>query len=158
MSFFFAPKKGVIFRQLKIRRFKNKILEENILKLLYQLGEEQKDFFVKRTKKDILGLRQLEVQQLNRGLNTLVAHRYLTKENQFYFLTKEGKRKGQRTLKLHRLWELYLTEYLNIAPDHVHEDAESIEHVITPEIEAKLEKVLNYPKLDPHQSEIPYEK
>jgi manganese/zinc/iron transport system permease protein len=56
------------------------------------------------------------------------------------------------------LWELYLTEYLRIAPDHVHEDAETIEHIITPELERRLEEQLKYPKLDPHQSQIPYRK
>jgi len=71
-------------------------------------------------------------------------------------LTKEGKDKGQRTVKLHRLWELYLTEYLHIAPDHVHEDADTIEHIITPELEARLEKLLEFPELDPHKSKIPY--
>ena len=29
---------------------------------------------------------------------------------------------------------MYLTEKMNIASDHVHEDAEAIEHIITPEL------------------------
>jgi manganese/zinc/iron transport system permease protein len=45
---------------------------------------------------------------------------------------------------------------MNIAPDHVHDDAETIEHVITPEIEAELEHLLSYPEKDPHNKEIPY--
>ena len=45
--------------------------------------------------------------------------------------------------------------YLRIAPDHVHEDADTIEHVITPELEARLEKLLEYPTSDPHLSNIP---
>jgi manganese/zinc/iron transport system permease protein len=60
-------------------------------------------------------------------------------------------------VKLHRLWELYLTEYLRIAPDHVHEDADTIEHLITPEIEKRLEEKLGYPEVDPHNSKIPYD-
>jgi manganese/zinc/iron transport system permease protein len=39
----------------------------------------------------------------------------------------------------------------------VHDDAESIEHVITPELEKELEKMLGYPEMDPHEKEIPYE-
>jgi manganese/zinc/iron transport system permease protein len=46
---------------------------------------------------------------------------------------------------------------MNLQPDHVHDDAEGIEHVITPEIEKELEKELEYPLKDPHDSEIPYE-
>ena len=72
------------------------------------------------------------------------------------FLTQKGKERGQRLAKIHRLWELYLTTYLSIAPDHVHDDAETMEHVITPEIERKLEEILAYPPKDPHGEEIPY--
>ena len=61
-----------------------------------------------------------------------------------------------RVVKIHRLWELYLTTHVNIAPDHVHDDADTIEHLMTPELEAELEKTLNYPTVDPHKSEIPY--
>ncbi|MDX1629179.1 MAG: iron dependent repressor, metal binding and dimerization domain protein [Fulvivirga sp.] len=43
-----------------------------------------------------------------------------------------------------------------MAPDHVHDDADTIEHILTPELEARLEKLLDYPKKDPHESEIPY--
>jgi manganese/zinc/iron transport system permease protein len=57
---------------------------------------------------------------------------------------------------LHRLWEVYLTDYVQIAPDHVHDDAESIEHVLTPELEEELERLLNRPENDPHAKAIPY--
>ena len=40
--------------------------------------------------------------------------------------------------------------------DHVHDDAEGIEHVITPEIEKELEELLDFPSVDPHNKEIPY--
>ena len=58
-------------------------------------------------------------------------------------------------MRLHRLWELYLTSKVNIAPDHVHDDAETMEHLITPELEAELERQLDYPQRDPHASNIP---
>jgi manganese/zinc/iron transport system permease protein len=45
---------------------------------------------------------------------------------------------------------------MKIAPDHVHEDAETIEHLLTPELEAQLEEQMGYAKVDPHKSEIPY--
>jgi manganese/zinc/iron transport system permease protein len=51
---------------------------------------------------------------------------------------------------------MYLSEYLRIAPDHVHEDAETMEHIITPEIEKRLEEQLKFPLKDPHDEEIPY--
>jgi len=72
-------------------------------------------------------------------------------------LTPKGVSDSMRIVRLHRLWELYLNEFLHIAPDHVHESAEQMEHLLTPELEALLEQRLNYPTLDPHQETIPRE-
>ena len=89
-------------------------------------------------------------------LRRLKRQGYTEQTGNLWGLTEEGKTRGQRVVKIHRLWELYLTTKLNIAPDHVHDDADTIEHLLTPELEAELERVLDYPKTDPHQSEIPY--
>jgi manganese/zinc/iron transport system permease protein len=154
-SFLFSPKKGIVARMILQRRHRLKILEENILKILFQLGEKEKNFLSLRTRQDITGKRPMESLLLNKGLNRLTRDGYVIKENGAWSLTNEGKEKGQRVTRLHRLWELYLTQYLKIAPDHVHEDAESIEHIITPELERKIEEALGFPTTDPHHSEIP---
>ena len=156
-SFFFAPKKGILYRANARRKLKKLMLEENILKLFFQLGERHaKDFYRSFTISEITAKRPFHGNTLQKGLKKLQTQGFIISENGGYAFTKAGKLKGQRVTKLHRLWELYLTEYLRIAPDHVHEDAETIEHIITPELEKRLEEKLNYPKLDPHSSEIPY--
>ena len=45
-------------------------------------------------------------------------------------LTPKGWGKACRIVRNHRLWELYLTNEARYAPDHVHDDAEKIEHVL----------------------------
>lgn len=156
LSFFLAPKKGILFRMITQRKFQTLMLEENILKLFYQLGEAQGSYYQPRTIDEILARRPFRISSLKRGLRHLYKQGFLKTNAKGWSYTRAGKSKGQRVTKLHRLWELYLTEYLRIAPDHVHEDAETIEHIITPELERRLEEKLKYPKLDPHQSEIPY--
>jgi manganese/zinc/iron transport system permease protein len=156
-SFFFAPGRGIIQRLITQKRIKKHIVDENILKALYQLGEEEKNFYDKRTIETILSKRTLRRDLLIKSLRRLKREGYLKNDNGLWFFTTVGKNKGQRVVKLHRLWEVYLTQYLRIAPDHVHDDADTIEHVLTPELEARLEKLLNYPSTDPHKSEIPYE-
>jgi manganese/zinc/iron transport system permease protein len=155
-SFFIAPKKGIISKWLSTRKNYIKMLEENILKTFYMLGETDSKSLLIRSAKDLSDKRYWNPKQLKKGLNRLVIHGYLKKSNMGWQLTHAGMKKGQRVVRLHRLWELYLTEYLRIAPDHVHEDAETIEHVITPEIEKNILQTLDYPELDPHQSKIPY--
>lgn len=156
LSFFAAPKKGILYKLYQQRKHQQQILEENILKAFFHLGEAGQDFFSPRTTEELMGQRKFLPGKLRQGIKKLASHGFLRRQGDSWELTPEGKNKGQRIVKLHRLWELYLTEYLRIAPDHVHDDAETIEHIITPEIEASLEKKLNYPTLDPHDEVIPY--
>jgi manganese/zinc/iron transport system permease protein len=156
LSFLFSPQKGIVARLYLQRKHKLKILKENILKLLFQLGEKEKDFLSERGIDQIIEKRAMQKTELIKGLRLLRLEGYVSKGKAGWKLTIEGKEQGQRVTRLHRLWEMYLTEYLKIAPDHVHDDAESMEHIITPEIEKKLEEQLHYPKRDPHSTEIPY--
>ncbi|MBB6610086.1 metal ABC transporter permease [Pontibacter sp. Tf4] len=155
MSFALAPGRGWIARLLRQRRNEARILEENLLKLFYQLGEQQEDYYSNRTLASILERRNIPKKRALRGLKKLKRQGYITRHPEGWALTAEGETRGKRVVRLHRLWELYLTQYLQLASDHVHEDAETIEHIITPELEQKLMEELNYPALDPHQTRIP---
>jgi manganese/zinc/iron transport system permease protein len=156
ISFFLAPRRGVISRLVKQKVIRKTINDENVLKALYQLGEENKNFFIQRNVDEIIRRRKFERENLINVLKRLRNQGYLEHTRSVWGLTEEGKRRAQRVVKIHRLWELYLTTQMHIAPDHVHDDADTIEHLLTPELEAELERVLNYPKTDPHRSEIPY--
>jgi manganese/zinc/iron transport system permease protein len=156
ISFFFAPGRGVVSRLFRQSSIRKTINDENVLKSLYQLGEENKDFFTQRHIEEIQRRRRMPLPRLSKILNRLENQGYLKRSDNFSELTEEGKTRAQRVVKIHRLWELYLTTELNIAPDHVHDDADTIEHLLTPELEEELERVLNYPRVDPHKSEIPY--
>jgi manganese/zinc/iron transport system permease protein len=155
-SFFIAPRKGIIARAWKQRKNRRIIREENVLKALYQLGEENRGFDSPRTMAEIRSRRMMDDRLLNVSLGRLESMGYAKRTGGAWQLTPEGKTKGQRIVRIHRLWELYLTTKMNIAPDHVHDDADTVEHLITPELEAELEKQLEYPRTDPHSSEIPY--
>ncbi|MFY0600694.1 MAG: metal ABC transporter permease [Cyclobacteriaceae bacterium] len=156
-SFFMAPEKGIIIKHLKQRRIRSQLLEENLLKAFYQMGEAADSFKDSRTHDELSEMRRFKSGQLSKGLNRLKKNGFINYSNGEWKLTKVGFDKGKRVIRLHRLWELYLTKYLKIAPDHVHEDADTIEHVITPELETRLKKLLEYPEQDPHDSAIPYD-
>jgi len=155
-SFFVAPKRGILARGIQQRRLQRLIMDENLLKELYHLGEKDKDPYKGRTVDEIIEERFFPKKALKMALRRLRRQGFLLKENGYWRYTEAGKVKGQRVVKLHRLWELYLSKYMKIAPDHVHEDAETVEHIITPELEAQLEKMLEYPEFDPHEEKIPY--
>ncbi len=154
-SFFFAPGKGIVVNQWRRFKIQRQLLEENLLKAFFKIGEGNNDYFKEIEANDLRLARAFSSGQLNKGLRKLNANGYVERVGSAWRLSKEGHDKGKRITRLHRLWELYLTKYLRIAPDHVHEDADTIEHVITPELESRLEQLLDYPTADPHQSTIP---
>ncbi|MGW8123964.1 metal ABC transporter permease [Roseivirga echinicomitans] len=155
-SFFIAPKRGIFSRYFSQRKLQIQIMDENLLKALFHLGETDEEMFKGRTESEIIEKRYFPKKRLTASLKRLRRQGFLEKTHGNWLFTEAGKRKGQRVVKLHRLWELYLSTYVRIAPDHVHEDAETIEHIITPELEAELERMLEYPEMDPHEERIPY--
>jgi manganese/zinc/iron transport system permease protein len=70
-------------------------------------------------------------------------------------LTKKGEQKAQNLIRLHRLWELYLSRELGVTGSRIHESAEEMEHILDHEMEERLTKYLNNPTHDPHNTEIP---
>lgn len=156
-SFFIAPQKGIIAKWYTQRKNRHIILEENVLKIFYHLGEQQQNFEIARELQTLAARRALGgLDVLKRTLFRLQVKGYVVQaESNAWRLSRKGIEKASRVVKLHRLWELYLTNYMKIAPDHVHDDAETIEHIITPELEQELEAILNYPGKDPHQQSIP---
>ena len=155
-SIWFAPKKGMLARLKTRRENQNKILTENILKLFYHLGEKKEDFEVGRSQEILLENRDFTEVELKKGLLKLKKKNLLRNKKNLWYITQSGLSEAKRIIRLHRLWEMYLNQRLKLEPDHVHNDAEAIEHIITADIEKQLEKELAYPEKDPHQSKIPY--
>lgn len=70
-------------------------------------------------------------------------------------LTDAGRRVALEVLRHHRLLELYLTEALGVPWDRVHAEAERLEHVLSDELEATIDRALGFPDTDPHGDPIP---
>ena len=126
------------------------------MKLLYG-AEEREGETVAMTSDMIVAMRRQHLDGLRKTLRALKKEYLLVERPDGFALTDKGRSEGRRVVRLHRLWELYLTERLGMAADHIHPQAETMEHIITPEIEALIVKELGNPEVDPHQSPIPYE-
>jgi DtxR family transcriptional regulator, Mn-dependent transcriptional regulator len=70
-------------------------------------------------------------------------------------LTGEGEQVALEVIRHHRLLELYLAETLGIHIDDVHDEADRLEHVLSEELESRIDKALGYPTHDPHGDPIP---
>jgi DtxR family transcriptional regulator, Mn-dependent transcriptional regulator len=70
-------------------------------------------------------------------------------------LTESGRDAALRIIRRHRLLEQFLLEYLGYAWDEIHEEAERLEHAISPLFEQRLADRLGEPDFDPHGDPIP---
>lgn len=57
-------------------------------------------------------------------------------------LTRRGVMEAERLVHHHRLWELYLITHADVAASRVDREADAIEHVLEPELIARLEELL----------------
>ena len=70
-------------------------------------------------------------------------------------LTAAGRKAAIEVIRHHRLLEQYLVETLGMPIDEVHAEADRLEHVISEELEARLDESLGFPTHDPHGVPIP---
>ncbi len=70
-------------------------------------------------------------------------------------LTPKGRKVALATVRRHRLWEMFLVQFLGFSWDKVHDEAERLEHVTSDELEHQLDKALGFPSVDPHGDPIP---
>jgi DtxR family Mn-dependent transcriptional regulator len=70
-------------------------------------------------------------------------------------LTAAGERVALEVIRHHRLLELYLAEALGMSWDRVHEEAEVLEHAISPALSELIATKLGNPTHDPHGDPIP---
>lgn len=156
VSILFAPRRGMVARWWHTRRNTVRINQENILKTLYRLSEDAPT--TPPTLDMLRRYRHLSVRRALRLLARLQRQGLAVQGNRpdEWTLTAMGREQAEKLVRRHRLWEVYLTQYLQLGKTHVHADAEEIEHILTPELEAELESLLNYPTTDPHHRPIPY--
>jgi manganese/zinc/iron transport system permease protein len=158
VSFLIAPQRGALARMRRIYAFRQKTARENILRTMYKFGERGDGKDVPVSLSELLQHREMSTARLRQTMARL-ARAALIRESDagLYQLTEAGRAEAERVTRVHRLWEVYLMKKLEIAPDHVHDDAEEIEHILTPDLERRLLQELDGERMDPHGQEIPHD-
>jgi DtxR family transcriptional regulator, Mn-dependent transcriptional regulator len=70
-------------------------------------------------------------------------------------LTAKGERVALEVIRHHRLIEQYLSQTLGLPIDELHAEADRLEHALSEELEAHIDRSLGYPTRDPHGDPIP---
>ena len=158
-AFLFAPNHGVVPRWSRQRHQSRKIRRENTLKAIFHLLENEGSDVAegKVSHQALVDQRRRSPLLVDGEIAALVRHGLAESpdEQGRVTLTEAGRARAMEIVRNHRLWELFLTNAANIAPDHVHDDAEKIEHILGEDIVRELERSLDQPTEDPHGRVIP---
>lgn len=134
-----APKRGLIADLVRRHLLRRRISVQNLLRDVYETVEPTGD--LGRSWRPDLLIRPASDHA--RGLRRAIREGLVAEAESQFVLTASGREAATRVVRVHRLWELYLIEQADIAPDHVDRDADQLEHVLSPELIARLEARLD---------------
>jgi ABC-type Mn2+/Zn2+ transport system permease subunit/Mn-dependent DtxR family transcriptional regulator len=157
MAYFLSPRHGVLAKFMRHAGRKSRVHRENTLKAIYRIIENDGFRAAGVGVEQLAEDRKFSLEQVTKDGQQLVRSGEATWEEgkTALYLTSPGWRRATEIVRNHRLWELYLTNQADYAADHVHEDAEKIEHILGADTVRKLERALNFPECDPHGKPIP---
>ena len=149
LALFFAPKKGLVARIVRSMTFSLQCMSENVLKFIWKENRavSLKTIVAKHTVPVWLKIPLLWKMQYEGWIER--------NEDGELALTVDGANKAQRIVRLHRLWEVYLVQYMAVSEKRVHQSAERIEHILVPELEEELLQLVGSATHDPHKKPIP---
>lgn len=128
--------------------------EEDYVKVIYELSKRiETDMIKTNVLAEHFGYTDQSVNEMvnrlsKKGLLVFYPYKGIA-------LTAEGEAEAIRMIRSHRIWEVFLTEKLNIPSIHVHEDAEMLEHATTDHVLKALYDYLGKPKRCQHGNPIP---
>jgi len=125
---------------------------EEYLQAIYTLADEN-GHVVSARLAEFLGFSAPAVSEMvhrleREGLVTLDGHKEV-------HLTKAGKAQADSIVRRHRLAERFLVQVLGFSWWKTHEEAELLEHAMSPEMEARMAAVLGDPQTCPHGNPMP---
>ena len=140
LSWLFSPHAGLVTRMLSRRHLAQMIATENLLKTIGEMADGAKGNMVPEAA--LASELRVGPSSLASRLGRAYRSGWLRRDGGEVSLTAEGQSESARLTRAHLLWEKYLHEQLGIAPDHVHDAAEWIEHHLTQEKVERLDELL----------------
>lgn len=127
--------------------------EENYLKAIYKISEREGKAASTNAISNEINISAASVTDMLKRLSEKNMVHY--KKHKGVTLTSKGKKIATMLIRKHRLWEVFLVEKLSFSWDEVHEIAEQLEHIKSPNLVKRLDDFLGQPKFDPHGDPIP---
>ncbi len=147
-SLVFGTRRGLLNRWRQSRQLQDRILRDDILRAIYEIIEldgrappAATDTPLKFTPAEVLQRHSWSLPQQRALLRVFVLEGIILHNGaDLWWLTPAGLEQARQTVRLHRLWEIYLLESANAAEGHVDVHADVSEHFLDPELLAELER------------------
>lgn len=150
VSLFFGNARGVLRRWLSMARLKRKIGRQHLLRAIYEIQEalcareslEPRNVAVPF--EAVLARRSWSPKAVRKLLRRAEHEDHIDAfDGQTVRLSESGFGEAARITRNHRLWEIFLITHADIAASHVDRDADSVEHVLSPDMVHELEHKLD---------------
>jgi DtxR family Mn-dependent transcriptional regulator len=123
------------------------VAEEEYLQALFWLQEAQ----LPMTAANVARAMQLSPPTVSEMIGRLEADGYISRAaDKTLGFTAEGREHAEAIVRRHRLIERFLTDVLGIPWDEVHEEAERLEHAMSPVLEERMLAAIGDAKTCPH--------
>jgi DtxR family Mn-dependent transcriptional regulator len=123
------------------------VAEEEYLQTLYWLQEAR----LPMTGANVSRAMQLSAPTVHEMVGRLERDGYITRAgDKTISFTPSGHEHAEQIVRRHRLIERFLTDVLGIPWDEVHEEAERMEHVMSPRLEERMLAAIGDAKTCPH--------
>lgn len=156
VAFLLAPEQGVVSAVIRRLRRRAQAVQENLIRRVWKLSGG--DPAVPVPLGDLRTALGAPGWQFRTSVASLVGRGWiepLPKSPGRVQLTERGSAEAQRLDRAHRLWERFLVDQVGLPMDHVHLDAEEVEHVLSERLVERLDDILGHPETDPHGAPIP---
>lgn len=123
------------------------VAEEEYLQTLFWLQEAK----LSMTGANVARAMRLSAPTVHEMIGRLERDGYITRaEDKAISFTDSGLDHAEGVVRRHRLIERFLTDVLNIPWDEVHEEAERLEHAMSPVLEKRMLEAIGDAKTCPH--------
>lgn len=148
LSMIFGTDRGVALRLIRQARSKSRIGRQHLLRALYEIleadGEVGQPVLRAVPFRQIRGRRTWSDKQLRRFIRKAFNDGLLEAPTRDagILLSEAGLSEAAKVTRNHRLWEIYLIEYADVASSRVDRDADRVEHVLGEKLVVGLESKL----------------
>ena len=148
VSMLIGTERGVMVRFLRQSQLKKRMGRQHLLRALYEIlegGRLTEELNIRTVPfRQIRGRRTWSDTQLRDYIRRAYNDGLVEAPNKVdsILLTKTGLAEAAQVTRNHRLWEMYLIEYADVATSRVDRDADMVEHVLGEKMVTRLENKL----------------